>query len=200
MSKIESIVQGGERVNPGSSHWHLLRQAAGESEGMCTVPIAPDNLHEQVTGRELGLTGENQRSTQDRPTEIGIWNVILSFKKSFELFLQYLGNKLNVFVRRHDVGSLLITVECSSLQILEGLWEDYNSGHLNEVAQEMLISAEVLEKLGLTEVKMKTFISDEEYEKGKRIFMDNSGESIRSSFRFNFPKTKTQVITSSELL
>ena len=85
-------------------------------------------------------------------------------------------------MRSHDVGSLLLTVECSSFQILEGLWEDYSSGHLNKIAQEILVTAEVLEKLGLDEVKLTTFISEEEYEKGKQIFMESSGECVILTF------------------
>ena len=115
---------------------------------------------------------------QGLPTEIDVWTVVVSFKKSFHLFLQYLRNKLNVFVRHHDLGSLLITVECSSLQTLEGLWKDYTSGHLNKVAQETLVTDAVLDKLGLTGVKLKTFISEEEYEKGKQIFMTNLGKVV----------------------
>ena len=86
--------------------------------------------------------------------------------------------KLDIFSPKHDLGSLLITVECSSLLILEGLWEDYCSGHLTAIAQEMLVTAEVLEKLGLADVRLKTFISEEEYEKGKQIFMDHSGDCV----------------------
>ena len=141
---------------------------------MCVIPIAPDQ--EQAAGEE-GLQVETPENQQHLPTEIEIWNVLLSFKDSFGLFLQYFKDKLNVLVRRLDVGSLLITVECSSLQILETLWEDYSSGHLSKVAQETLITSEVLEKLERTEVKLKTFISEEEYEKVKQIFMDNSGKS-----------------------
>ena len=142
---------------------------------MCIVPTAPDQ--EQTAGEE-SLHVEIPENPQHLPTaEIEIWNVLLSFKDSFGLFLQYLRGKLNVLVRRLDVGSLLITVECSSLPILEALWEDYSSGHLSQVAQETLITSEVLEKLELTEVNLKTFISEEEYEKVKQIFMDNSGKS-----------------------
>ena len=74
------------------------------------------------------------------------------------------------------MGSWHITVECSSLQVLEGLWEDYRSGHLNSVAQEMLISPQVLEKLGLTELKLKTYISEDQYEKGKKLLEASSGD------------------------
>ena len=144
---------------------------SGESQGICVIPIRDQERAEDDVSdsRELQL---------DTPTEIRIWTVILSFKNSVELFFQYLRYTLRAFVRKHDVGSLLITVECSSLQILEGLWEDYRCGHLNAIAQEILVTAEVLEKLGFDDVRLKTFISEEEYEKGKQIFMDHSGKCV----------------------
>ena len=112
----------------------------------------------------------------NNPPEINIWNVILSFKESVDLFLRYLRCKLHLLVRNSEVGSWHITVECSSLQVLEGLWEDYGSGHLNSVAQEMLITPQVLEKLGLTELKLKTFISEDQYDKGKKLLEASSGD------------------------
>ena len=166
----ESITQAGVPVILNQlSGIPQIAQEAGESQGICVIPI-PDQER-----AEDDASGELQLNPLDTPTEIQIWTVILSFKQSFELFLQYLGYKLNAFVRSHDVGSLLITVECSSLQILEGLWEDYRSGHLNAIAQEILVTADVLEKLGLDDVRLKTYISEEEYECGKQIFMEISG-------------------------
>ena len=168
------------RAEPGSpiisnqpSGRPQIPQEAAESQGICAIP-APN----QERGEDVSDSGELQLNPLDSPTEIQIWTVIISFKKSFELFFQYLACKLDVFSPKHDLGSLLITVECSSLPILEGLWEDYRSGHLNAIAQEVLVTAEVLEKLGLTDVRLKTFISEEEYEKGKQIFMDHSGDCV----------------------
>lgn len=109
-------------------------------------------------------------------TEERIWNFVLSLGIPLELLVQYLRDNLNVDPKRHDKGSLVITVECSSLKILEGLWEDYCSGHLNAVAQETLITAEVLEKFGLSEIKLKTFISEKEYESGRQTFLEIKGE------------------------
>ena len=83
---------------------------------------------------------------------------------------------MNVFIEDIELGSLLITVKCSSLQILEGLWEDYVSGHLTQVVQETLVTHEVLEILGIDKVKLIVSISEQEYERGKQIFADNSGE------------------------
>ena len=112
----------------------------------------------------------------NNPRDIDIWNVILSFQESVDLILRYLWSKLHLLVRNDEVGSLHITVECNSLQVLEGLWEDYRSGHLNSVAQVMLITPQVLEKLGLTELKLKTFISKDQYEKVKKLLEASPGD------------------------
>ena len=99
----------------------------------------------------FNLSGSSQTTQcNDHTTELDYWNLILSLRRPLQSFCQYLKKMLDVVVRRHDTGSLLLTVECRSLQILEGLWKDYCSGHLNEMAQESLITAEVLEKLGCT--------------------------------------------------
>ena len=119
----------------------------------------------------------HQRNRRDPPTEISFWQVVVSFKESFKLFLEYLRVKLNVGVANHELGSLLITVTCSSLQILEGLWKDYSSGHLNKVAEERLVTAQVLEKLGLDGVKLKTTITKDDYRKCKKFFWDR--EQVR---------------------
>ena len=131
---------------------------------------------QQAAGAEGFSAPRNQGNRQEPLSEIDIWDVVLSFRNSLRMLFQYLANQLKVTVRHFDQGSLLITVECSSLQILEDLWDDYKSGHLGEVAQETLILAEVLEKLGITEVKLKTFISEKDYLEGKRILMANSGK------------------------
>ena len=171
----ESITQAGSPIiSKQPSGRPQIPQEAGESREICAIPIRD----QERTENENSVSGELQLNPLDSPTEIQIWTVIISFKKSFELFFQYLAYKLDIFSPKHDLGSLLITVECSSLLILEGLWEDYCSGHLNAIAQEMLVTAEVLEKLGLADVRLKTFISEEEYEKGKQIFMDHSGDCV----------------------
>ena len=124
-------------------------------------------------------------------TEARIWNFVLSLGIPLESLIKYLRDNLNADPKGHDQGSLVITVECSSLKILEGLWEDYCSGHLNAVAQETLITAEVLENFGLSEIKLKTFISEKEYESGRQTFMEIKGEPEKEyeSARQAFSKT-----------
>ena len=74
---------------------------------------------------------ERHRNQQQIPQELDIWNVIVAFQHSFRLLFRYLGHTLNTLIEDIKMGSLSITVKCTSLQILEGLWEDYISGHLN---------------------------------------------------------------------
>ena len=123
VNTIETIVQGGVVINvfnlPGSSQ---TTQAAGTFESTSIVPIASEQG--QVAGVEGSLPQQIQENQQDHTTELDYWNLILSLGRPLQTFCQYLKNMLNVIVRRHDTGSLLLTVECRSLQILEGLWKD----------------------------------------------------------------------------
>ena len=121
-----------------------------------------------------GTSGEHPQETRrdpDPPEDPDIWKVIFSFKESFDLLCEYFGNQLEVGISSYGPGSLFIIVTCSSLEILERLWEDYRSGHLNEVAEEILITKQVLEKLSLREVKLKTIIKEEDYKKCKESFV-----------------------------
>ena len=80
-------------------------------------------------------------------------------------YLQYLKEMRKVLVFDAQPGSLIITVECNSLLILDELWEDYYTGYLNDMAQRYLVTEDVLKQFGLTEVKLMTTISEVEYRK-----------------------------------
>ena len=103
-----------------------------------------------------------QTSLQNRPKAIDFWDVVCAFKKPLEILLEYLKTKLGVVVQGFRQGSLIITVSCSSLEVLEALWKDYRRGHLNEVVQDTLVTAEVLKEINLSEVKLMTIISEDE--------------------------------------
>jgi len=113
----------------------------------------------------------------DPSAELDIWKVIFSFKKSLDLLIEYLRTKLGVNVQDSRLGSLIVTVSCTSLEILERLWDDYCNGHLNEVVQETLVTEELLKKLCLSEVKLKTVISEEVYKAYKELVTHRSGKT-----------------------
>ena len=91
-------------------------------------------------------------------------------------FVQYLKEVRKVLIVDTKLGSLIITVECSSLEILDKLWFDYCTGYLNEMAQKYLVTEEILNELGLSSVKLTTTILGEEYITCRNYFLRLSGE------------------------
>ena len=71
---------------------------------------------------------------------------------------------------------LFMTVECSSLQILEDLWNDYRCEYLSGWAEDTLVTQGILEELGLTSAKLRTTISEKEYKDCRVQFLKNLGE------------------------
>ena len=89
----------------------------------------------------------------------------------------YLKGALDLIVRQAIEGSLQITVECRTLDILERLWEDYCSGHLNAVAEERLLTEDIKKRFDVESVKLETTILEKDYLACKRFLMDISSES-----------------------
>ena len=89
----------------------------------------------------------------------------------------YLKGVLDLIVREAIEGSLLITVECKTLEILERLWEDYCSGHLNAVAEERLLTDDIKKRFDVESVKLETSILESDYLACKLFLMDISSES-----------------------
>ena len=106
-------------------------------------------------------------------------NVNPSTEEELNGFLRYMRDVRQVAVVDTHQGSLIITVECSSLDILEGLWEDYRTGHLNDVAQTYLVTEDILKELGLIEVKLITTILEDEYRACREYFLQKPGEDER---------------------
>ena len=163
------IIQS-SNIRPGHSSPHL-EEADQRSMRECVITIQTEAATDQSTGENL------QANQQRPPTNLDFWYVLYSFKEPIILLAKYLRVKLGVDMVDNRLGSLIITVSCSSLQVLEGLWKDYQSGHLNKVVQETLVTADVLKKLCLSEVKLKTTISVEEYNACKELLTERLGET-----------------------
>ena len=78
-------------------------------------------------------------------------------------FLTYLQDVRRVLFVNAEEGSLIITVACNSVEILDELWSDYCKGYVDEMAQKYLVTKDVLKKFGLTNLKLKTAIDEEKY-------------------------------------
>ena len=94
-------------------------------------------------------------------------------KADLDTFMAYLAN-MRLIITGVDVGSVIITVICTSLEILELLWKDCNRGHMDKVAQKLLITNDVIREFG--DVKITVTILKEEYEACRAYFLQLSGE------------------------
>ena len=86
-------------------------------------------------------------------------------------FLRFLTDVRKVLVLDAQSGSLILTALCRSLEILDALWYDYCTGHLNDMAQKYLVTKDVLKEFGLTELKLTTTIQGEEYMAARKFFL-----------------------------
>ena len=84
-------------------------------------------------------------------------------------FKEYM-KEMKLIISDTSLGSLVITVKCESLMILEELWTDYSSGHLGEVVQNCFVTEKILKELNLAELRLKTTMDIEEYNACKMFF------------------------------
>ena len=90
-------------------------------------------------------------------------NLNPSTPEEFNGFIRYMKEVRDVILVDSKLGSLIITVECGSLKILEELWQDYCTGNLGRVVQECLVTEDILKELGLSEIKLITTIDEKDY-------------------------------------
>ena len=88
--------------------------------------------------------------------------------------IEYIKGTHNMALQSVGIGSLEITFRCPSLESLESLWSDYQSGHLNDVAVRYLVTDEIKKKLNLESIGLETIVEEENYLICKEILMEKS--------------------------
>ena len=73
-------------------------------------------------------------------------------------------------------GSLIMIVQCPTLESLESLWNGYCSGYLNDIIESFLVTDELNRKLGMDNVRLKTTIEEENYSICKKALMETLGK------------------------
>ncbi|XP_022777971.1 E3 ubiquitin-protein ligase TRIM71-like [Stylophora pistillata] len=105
--------------------------------------------------------------------------------KGLGTFLKYLEDDYDLRIKALGFGCLGIGLECSSVEGLEYLWTDYKSGQLDGIASRCLVTDGVTNKAPPREVKLRTFIRDEEYVACKESFFERSKPLTTGASREN---------------
>ncbi|XP_068693397.1 uncharacterized protein [Montipora foliosa] len=154
------------------------------TQGAREVPSSSNKQHAVVTptfAPEIELYGGiDTQTVMNIITLKTLQGLDVSIPEQRNQFVLYLERVHKALIVDAKSKCLLITVEVSSLQSLEDLWEDYSLGHVNKMAQKLLVTKELLEEFGLLEVKLTTFIAEEEYRACQEYF------SVESSTWFTF--------------
>ena len=120
---------------------------------------------------ETDSSAENVGSECDSSTQDALSYIAKKYFKTVDpsepeqlnKFLTYIQDVRKVLFVKVEEGSLIITVACNSLEILDELWRDYCEGYVDEMAQKYLVTEDVLKTFGLTNLTLKTAIDEEKY-------------------------------------
>ena len=156
----EQNMQTGILATPGSVRWQEVQQpgasATSAASGSMSCPQTED-LQTRKVDTFLSIIKDSFKNTNPQSIEECNW---------FKEFTK----EMKAVITDVSEGSLVITVRCESLMILEELWTDYLSGRLGEVVQNCFVTEKILKELNLAELRLKTTIDIEEYNACKMFF------------------------------
>ena len=95
-----------------------------------------------------------------------------NLNEDLKSFTDHIANAYGVHLVTVGKGSVIITLDCPSLESLEHLWNDYRSGHLDNLAERYLVTDEVKEKLNLETICLRTTIARKNFLNCKVALME----------------------------
>ena len=142
------------------------------------IPVGNLDLRIGAEAQRPREASSNQPSTQEVLDRIAVKyleKVDPSNPEELNEFLRYMTEVRKVLVLDAKSGSLIFTLECRSLQILDDLWKDYKRGHLDRVAQLYLVTKDILKEFGLSSFLLKSNIKEEDYSVCRQQLATNEG-------------------------
>ena len=116
------------------------------------------------------------REILERQIQVYIRFCNISTTEGVSGLIEHIHQTYNLALKSVGLGCIEISLQCPSLESLERLWGDYQSGQLNDVAERYLVTHDIKKKLNLMNVRLKTTIEDENYRICKKILMEKSCE------------------------
>ena len=110
-----------------------------------------------------------------------------NLKEDLKSFTDHIENVYGVNLVTVGKGSVIIILDCPTLDSLEHLWNDYLAGHLDNLAERYLVTNE-MKKFDLEIVSLKTTILEEDYLNCKEALME-----LRSTYSGEFKQNVWEV-------
>ena len=111
-----------------------------------------------------------------------------NIEEDLKSFIDHLVDVYGVLLVTVCKGSVIIILDCPTLDSLEHLWNDYLAGHLDNLAERYLVTNEMKKKLDLETVSFKTTILEEDYLNCKEALME-----LRSTYSGEFKQRVWEV-------
>lgn len=111
----------------------------------------------------VSLDEEQRKEVERILTQTAQNYMKFNYHPSIEAFTEHLIKQYQVALVTVGIGSIIFTVECHTLEILEHLWRDYLSGELDKVAERCFVTEDMKKKLNLDGIGLKTFIDEGNY-------------------------------------
>ena len=107
---------------------------------------------------------EKQRKEVERTLTEAVQTYLeFNCNPTIEAFVEHLIRVYQVSLVTVGIGSIIITVECRTLDSLEHLWSDYLSGELDKLAERCFVTEDMKKKLNLDRIELKTIIDKKNY-------------------------------------
>ena len=116
------------------------------------------------------------RETLERQVQAYMRFCNISTTEGVSGLIEHIHQTYNLALKSVGLGCIEMSLQCPSLESLERLWSDYQSGHLNDVAERYLVTDDIKKKLNLKNVRLKTTIEGENYRICKMILMEEPCE------------------------
>jgi len=158
-----------------------MKNSSRENLGTLTIKLDTNGGTTQKNAQKQNKLRDRMRSL----VTIGLNYFPLSTQEELQRFYCYLREHLDAEIKGEKTGSLILTVHCRTLEILERLWGDYCSGHLATVAEDCFLlddeTTKTNEEMGEQSeddadiVGLKTTILETEYLRCKTFLTEISG-------------------------
>ena len=107
---------------------------------------------------------EKQRKEVERTLTEAVQTYLeFNCNPTIEAFVEHLIRVYQVSLVTVGIGSIIITVECPTLDSLEHLWSDHLSGELDKLAERCFVTEDMKKKLNLDRIGLKTIIGKKNY-------------------------------------